>query len=105
MAENMMVGSHTGSNEPYRDGWERIFGSSDGPHTHGKRAISRKVLNRIHIISRGSGKWAVRVGGGKRALKICDSKKAAIQYAESIRNGRHLVIHNRDGTVSEYIKK
>jgi hypothetical protein len=55
---------------------------------------------RVHIIASGK-KWAVKMAGALRAVKIYDSKDAALKKAkEMIRNGsaESIISHKTDGS-------
>ncbi|MDD6128024.1 MAG: DUF2188 domain-containing protein [Veillonellaceae bacterium] len=55
-----------------------------------------------HVVPRGSG-WAVKGEGNSRATAITSTKQEAIDKARNIaRNqGAELVIHNRNGRISQ----
>ena len=56
---------------------------------------------RLHIISRGN-RWALIRERTDRALRVLDTKAAAIYHAMPyLATGYDIVVHHRDGTVEE----
>ncbi len=55
-----------------------------------------------HVVPAPNGGWNVKKGGAERATKHFDTKAPAVQYATKIskNQGAELVIHNKDGRVS-----
>lgn len=55
-----------------------------------------------HVTPKGDS-WQVKGAGNKRATKIFDTKHEATQYAKeiAIKQKSELVIHNRNGVISE----
>lgn len=56
-----------------------------------------------HVVPGSGGGWNVKKGGGERASGHFDTKQTAVDRAREIsRNqGSELVIHNRDGKISQ----
>ena len=62
--------------------------------------------DKIHIISRGK-KWVVKIESHSHVTRVCLSKSVAIHVAIdiAIQQNYDMVIHNKDGTVSELWSK
>ena len=57
-----------------------------------------------HIISRGKG-WALKREGARKAASVFNTKSKAIKISKRYQEQNHdVVIHTRDGTVSEWRK-
>lgn len=56
-----------------------------------------------HVVPKSSGGWNIKQSGGKRSSGHFDKKQDAIDRAREIsRNqGTELVIHNKDGKISQ----
>ena len=56
----------------------------------------------IHTVPHNKG-WAVKKGGGKRAVKVTETKAEAEKIARDLarREGAELVIHGRDGKIQD----
>lgn len=56
-----------------------------------------------HVVPSKQGGWDVKVGGGQRAIKHTDTKQEAVDTARAISKNQktELVIHNKDGKISE----
>ena len=62
-------------------------------------------MSKIHIISRGNNKWALKREGSSRAIKLFVTRESAIRNSKDwLYNTDTLVIHNKDGTVAKIIK-
>jgi hypothetical protein len=57
----------------------------------------------IHITPRPEGGWEQKSEGNQRATRISDTKKEAVDQArkQAQSQGVELVVHNKDGTISE----
>lgn len=55
-----------------------------------------------HVVPSG-GKWAVKAAGGKKATKVYETQRKAIQAAKKIAKHQRteLVIHARDGRIRD----
>ena len=56
-----------------------------------------------HIVPKAKGGWNVKKGGGKRASKHFETKKEAEKWGreQSRKDKSELVIHNKDGKISD----
>jgi|GEM_PF-6064850 hypothetical protein len=55
----------------------------------------------IHVINREK-KWAVRIGGASKAIRLLPSRESAISYAKKLRDKSddfRMIVHKTDGTV------
>lgn len=60
--------------------------------------------SRTHIIKREDG-WAVKRQGASRASKVYQTQKDAVKGAKKLTRSSEIVIHKRDGSIREWIKK
>ena len=72
-----------------------------------KKASSKKVY---HVsLRKDDGKWQVKYGGGKKAIKLFDTQAEAIKFAESRADSQdgYISIHKKDGKIrkQDYSKK
>ena len=80
-----------------------------------KTATEKKVRKtsstKIYHISlrKNDGKWQVKYGGGKKAIKLFDTQAEAIKFAEERAENQegHISIHKKDGKIrkQDYSKK
>lgn len=75
--------------------------------TKATRAPSKKVY---HVsLRRDDGKWQVKYGGGKKAIKLFDTQAEAIKFAEERADSQEgsISIHKKDGKIrkQDYSKK
>lgn len=56
-----------------------------------------------HVVPNPNGGWDVKVGGGEKAIKHTDTKQSAVDIARQISQNQksELVIHNKDGKISQ----
>ena len=56
-----------------------------------------------HVVYNSDGGWVIKKSGASRALKQFDSKDKAIDFGRMVskRASSELVIHGKDGTISE----
>ena len=69
----------------------------------GKYSVSEvtPIIKGIHLLPRGSGKWAVTTLGRNRVLRVFAHKASALAWAKleaSTQNSR-IFVHGRDGKV------
>lgn len=76
-----------------------------------EETTARKKLKKVYHISlrKSDGKWQVKYGGGKKAIKLFDTQAEAIKFAEEraeSQEGR-IAIHKKDGKIrkTKYNKK
>ena len=72
-----------------------------------RMAPSKKVY---HVsLRKDDGKWQVKYGGGKKAIKLFDTQAEAIKFAESRADSQdgYISIHKKDGKIrkQDYSKK
>lgn len=64
---------------------------------------------KYHVSLREDGKWQVKGEKAEKALKLFDTQKEAIAYAETIADSQegNIVIHKKDGKIrkQDYSKK
>jgi len=55
-----------------------------------------------HVVPHEDG-WAIKGEGNKRATKVTETKAKAVKVARELakKNRSELIIHNRDGTISD----
>ena len=61
-------------------------------------------LNRVHIVSSGNG-WRVKKEGNIRATKTFATQKEAIRYTGMTMSSYDVVVHRKDASISQWIKK
>ena len=72
---------------------------------------TRKSTKKIYHVSlrKDDGKWQVKYGGGKKAIKLFNTQAEAIKFAESRADSQegHISIHKKDGKIrkQDYSKK
>lgn len=71
----------------------------------------RKSTKKVYHVSlrKDDGKWQVKYGGGKKAIKLFDTQAEAIKFAESRADSQEgsISIHKKDGKIrkQDYSKK
>ena len=58
--------------------------------------------NRVHIISQGN-TWRVKREGLQRATRVFAKQTDAIKYTGSVMSTYDVVVHKKDGSVSQWI--
>ena len=76
---------------------------------HKKGSNNMAAGKKYHISRNKDGKWQVKGEKADKALKLFDTQKEAIAYAESVSKNQdgNVVIHKKDGKVrkQDYSKK
>ena len=74
-----------------------------------KERIKIMAGKKYHISLNKDGKWQVKGEKAEKALKLFDTQKEAIAYAESVSDNQDgdIVIHKKDGKIrkQDYSKK
>lgn len=69
-----------------------------------KKTVSEKKepIGRYHIsLDKEQNKWKVKLADGGKVIKLFNTQKEAIEYAESLceKNGRGFVVHSKKGKI------
>lgn len=67
------------------------------------RTAAATDSGRIHIIPIGR-TWSIRRERAKRAIRVVDDKKIALNFARSIGPFTAIIVHDKDGTYKSYAK-
>lgn len=62
------------------------------------------AIARTHIIKRENG-WAVKKQGTSKASKVYQTQDEAIRSAKKMKSSSEIVVHRRDGSIRNWIKK
>ncbi|RUQ31728.1 MAG: DUF2188 domain-containing protein [Candidatus Competibacteraceae bacterium] len=56
-----------------------------------------------HVVPNPNGGWDIKKGGGEKSIKHTDTKQDAVDIARQISKNQQseLVIHNKDGKISQ----
>ena len=96
--------------ESKEDATKSVEKPTENKEESGEKA-TRKPTKKVYHVSlrKEDGKWQVKYGGGKKAIKLFDTQAEAIKFAEERADSQEgsISIHKKDGKIrkQDYSKK